>query len=537
VALTIEPAISGWTPGHASLDRATGVVAFRVDDTGIGIASDKHQVIFEAFQQADGTTSRKYGGTGLGLSISREIAKLLGGEIRLSSSVGKGSSFTLYLPSVYVSAQTTTARAEVSLETRLAVDRALAADDLPVDDNPLDDDRSLIEPGDRVLLIIENDMSFARILMDLGRARQFRCLASVRGDIGLRMARQHRPDAITLDLNLPGLDGWNVLDRLKHDPSTRHIPVHVISITDEPHRGMRLGAKTFVAKPSNPESLEEAFEAIRDFSDRKMKTLLIVEDDDVQRGTLVELIGDGDVEITAVSSGQEAIDQLKEKQFDCIVLDLGLSDMSGLDLLEQMRADRALSQVPVIIYTGKDLTRSEEAELRRLAQTIIIKDVKSPDRLLDETTLFLHRVESALPPAKQRLLDQLHRSDPLLTGKKALVVDDDIRNIFALTSILERHQMEVRYAENGRDALRILGENPDIDVVLMDVMMPEMDGYEATRLIRDNTTFEDLPIIAITAKAMKGDREKCINAGASDYVTKPVDSDQLISLLRVWLSR
>jgi len=537
VTLTIEPATTGWTAGHASLDRATSVIAFRVDDTGIGIASDKHQVIFEAFQQADGTTSRKYGGTGLGLSISREIAKLLGGEIRLSSSVGQGSSFTLFLPSVYVSALTSTARAEVPVETRLAVDRALAADEMPVDDNPLSDDRSLIEPGDRVLLIIENDLAFARILMDLGRQRQFRCLAAVRGDVGLQMARQHRPDAITLDLDLPGLDGWNVLDRLKHDPSTRHIPVHVISVTDDPHRGMRLGAKTFVAKPSDVDSLGEAFQAIRDFSDRKLRTLLIVEDDAVQRETLVELIGDGDVEITAVGSGHEAVDQLQQKRFDCIVLDLGLSDMSGLDLLEKMRADRAMSQVPVIIYTGKDLTRAEEAELRRLAQTIIIKDVKSPDRLLDETTLFLHRVESALPPDKQRLLDQLHRSDPTLTGKKALVVDDDIRNIFALTSILERYEMDVQYAENGHDALKLLGEHPDIDVVLMDVMMPEMDGYEATRRIRDNAAFEDLPIIAITAKAMKGDREKCINAGASDYVTKPVDSDQLISLLRVWLSK
>ena len=251
----------------------------------------------------------------------------------------------------------------------------------------------------------------------------------------------------------------------------------------------------------------------------------------------MELIGDGDVQITAVGSGGEAIEQLNEKQFDCIVLDLGLSDMSGLDLLEQMRSDRTLSQVPVIIYTGKDLSRSEESELRRLAQTIIIKDVKSPERLLDETTLFLHRVESALPPDKQRLLEQLHRSDPTLTGKKALVVDDDIRNIFALTSILERYEMDVQYAENGHDALKILGDNPNIDVVLMDVMMPEMDGYEATRRIRDNASFAELPIIAITAKAMKGDREKCINAGASDYVTKPVDSDQLISLLRVWLSK
>jgi CheY-like chemotaxis protein len=538
VTLTIEPATAGWSPGHPGLDRATNVVAFRVEDTGIGIAPDKHQVIFEAFQQADGTTSRKYGGTGLGLSISREIAKLLGGEIRLTSVVGHGSSFTLFLPSVYVSTLTGAERvAAVPVETRIAVDRALAAEEVPVDDNPLNDDRQRIQPGDRVLLIIENDQAYARILMDLGREHDFRVLASIRGDIGLNMARQHRPDAITLDLDLPGLDGWNVLDRLKHDASTRHIPVHVISVTDDPHRGMRLGAKTFWAKPNERESLNEAFDTIREFNDRKLRTLLIVEDDEVQRNTLVELIGDRDVEITAVGTGQEALDQMDRQQFDCIVLDLGLNDMSGLQLLERMRSDKAMSQVPVIIYTGKELTRTEEAELRQLAQTIIIKDVKSPERLLDETTLFLHRVESALPPEKQRLLDQLHRNDPTLTGKKALVVDDDIRNIFALTSILERYEMEVQYAENGHDALRMLNENPDIDVVLMDVMMPEMDGYEATRRIRDNATFEDLPIIAITAKAMKGDREKCINAGASDYVTKPVDSDQLISLLRVWLSR
>ena len=378
--------------------------------------------------------------------------------------------------------------ADVPVETRLAVDRALAADEIPVDDNPLNDDRQRIQPGDRVLLIIENDHAFARILMDLGREHEFRVLAAVRGDIGLQMARQHRPDAITLDLDMPGIDGWNVLDRLKHDTSTRHIPVHVISVTDDPHRGMRLGAKTFWAKPSEKESLNEAFDAIREFSDRKLRTLLIIEDDDVQRNTLVELIGDRDVQITAVGSGEEALEQLGQKPFDCIVLDLGLHDMSGLQMLERMRSDKAMSQVPVIIYTGKELTKAEETELRQLAQTIIIKDVKSPERLLDETTLFLHRVESALPPEKQRLLDQLHRSDPTLTGKKALVVDDDIRNIFALTSILERHEMDVQYAENGHDALKMLNENPDIDVVLMDVMMPEMDGYEATRRIRNNST-------------------------------------------------
>ena len=374
--------------------------------------------------------------------------------------------------------------------------------------------------------------------MDLGREHDFRVLAAVRGDIGLQMARQHRPDAITLDLDLPGLDGWNVLDRLKHDASTRHIPVHVISVTDDPHRGMRLGAKTFWAKPSEQESLNEAFDAIREFTDRKLRTLLIVEDDEVQRNTLVELIGDRDVEITAVGSGQEALDQLGAA---AVRLHRARPRPARHERAAAARAD-ALRQGDVagagdhLHRQGADQGRGSRS-CAQLAQTIIIKDVKSPERLLDETTLFLHRVESALPPEKQRLLDQLHRSDPTLTGKKALVVDDDIRNIFALTSILERYEMDVQYAENGHDALKMLNENPDIDVVLMDVMMPEMDGYEATRRIRDNTTFEDLPIIAITAKAMKGDREKCINAGASDYVTKPVDSDQLISLLRVWLSR
>jgi CheY-like chemotaxis protein len=313
--------------------------------------------------------------------------------------------------------------------------------------------------------------------------------------------------------------------------------VHDITASDEQPRSTRLGANTVLHKSAERDELDDAFDAIRAFHDRKLRTLLIVEDDEVQRDTLVELIGDRDIQITAVAGGREALARMRQQTFDCIVLDLGLADMSGLEMLEAMRADTALSPVPVIIYTGKELSKAEENELRRLAQTVIIKDVKSPERLLDEISLFLHRVESSLPPGKQRLLDELHRSDPALTGKKALVVDDDIRNIFALTGVLERHQMDVRYAENGHDALRLLDENPDIDVVLMDVMMPEMDGYEATRRIRDIAAFENLPIIAITAKAMKGDREKCIDAGASDYVTKPVDSDQLIGLLRVWLSR
>ncbi|HEV3484495.1 MAG TPA: response regulator, partial [Vicinamibacterales bacterium] len=320
-------------------------------------------------------------------------------------------------------------------------------------------------------------------------------------------------------------------------PATRHIPVHIISMLEEAHRGMRLGAMAHLSKPVDREALDQAFNSIRGFIDRKVKNLLVVEDNDVERQSIVELIGNGDVKTTAVAPGEEALRALESQAFDCLVLDLGLSDMSGFDLLERMKGSPRLSQIPVIVYTGKDLTKKQETELRRLAETIIVKDVKSPDRLLDETALFLHRVESNLPMEKRRILEQLHQHDPALVGRKALIVDDDIRNIFALTSVLEQHDVEVYYAENGRDGIRMLEEIPGIDVVLMDVMMPEMDGYEAMRRIREKKRFRSLPIIALTAKAMKGDREKCIEAGASDYVTKPVDTEQLISLLRVWLSR
>jgi CheY-like chemotaxis protein len=306
---------------------------------------------------------------------------------------------------------------------------------------------------------------------------------------------------------------------------------------EEAQRGMRLGAMAHLTKPVDREALDQAFTAIGGFIDRKVKTLLVVEDDDTERRSIVELIGNGDVQTTAVATGGEALEQLERTTFDCLVLDLGLSDMDGFQLLERMKENPRLSQIPVIVYTGKDLTKRQETELRRFAETIIIKDVKSPDRLLDETALFLHRVESDLPPEKRRILEQLHYHDPALAGRRALVVDDDIRNIFALTSVLEEHDVEVLYAENGRDGLAILDERPDVDVILMDVMMPEMDGYEAMRLIRQKPQFANLPIIALTAKAMKGDREKCIEAGASDYVTKPVDTEQLVSLLRVWLSR
>jgi HAMP domain-containing protein/CheY-like chemotaxis protein/signal transduction histidine kinase len=537
VALSIEIASAGWNADQAALNHAAQVIAFRVSDTGIGIPADKHRIIFEAFQQADGTTSRKYGGTGLGLSISREIARLLGGEIRLTSEPGVGSTFVLFLPQTYHAshiehpAVPAGALASKPTSIEIAVDETLLAE------TAIQDDRDRIAAGDRVVLIIENDLSFASILADMAHEKGFKVLAAARGDVGLAMAKRYQPDAITLDIDLPVMDGWSILDRLKHDSTTRHIPVHIISMMEEVQRGMRLGAIAYLPKPVEREALDSAFNTIHGFIDRKVRNLLVVEDDDVERASIVELIGNGDVKTTAVASGEEALRALESQNYDCLVLDLGLNDMNGFELLERMKARPQLSQIPVIVYTGKELTKKQETELRRLAETIIIKDVKSPDRLLDETALFLHRVESNLPADKRRMLEQLHLHDPALSGRKAFIVDDDIRNIFALTSVLEQHDMDVSYAENGKDALRILEDDPDINVVLMDVMMPEMDGYEAMRRIREQKAFKSLPIIALTAKAMKGDREKCIDAGASDYITKPVDTEQLLSLLRVWLSR
>jgi PAS domain S-box-containing protein len=542
VDLAIDVATDGWSPDNRPLSRAGRVIAFRVTDTGIGIPAEKHRIIFEAFQQADGTTSRKYGGTGLGLSISREIARLLGGEIRLTSEVGRGSVFALYLPET-LAPTVIDARTELNGPRQARPHRAPAP---PPDSTPFDlatmgsvipDDRANVAAGDKVLLIVEDDLRFAPILLDAARERGFKGVVAGQGDTGLEMARHIRPDAITLDIDLPVLDGWTVLDRLKHDPATCHIPVHIISATDEVQRGLKLGAIGHVGKPATLEEVGAALATIGGFVDGKVKNLLIVEDNDVERNSIVERIGSGDLQTTAVATGAEALSALERTRFDCMVLDLGLSDMSGFDLLDKMRSSAALSQIPVIVYTGKDLTKKQETELRRVAETIIIKDVKSLDRLLDETTLFLHRVEGNLPESKRKLLERLHSTDPALTGKKVLVVDDDMRNIFALTSVLEQYEMEVVYAENGKDAIETLTNTSGIDVVLMDVMMPEMDGYEATRAIRKIRKFKSLPIIAVTAKAMKGDREKCIESGASDYVAKPVDTEQLISLLRMWLYR
>jgi CheY-like chemotaxis protein len=389
------------------------------------------------------------------------------------------------------------------------------------------------------VLVIENDQNFAKVLLDMARDKGYKGVVELDGEAGLKAAREVRPDAITLDIDMPGMDGLEVLDRLKRDPETRHVPVHIISGMEQKREGLKAGAIAFLAKPVSKEALDTAFARISSFIDTVPKKLLVVEDNEAQRQSIVELIAHDDVEITAVASADEARNKLQEKHFDCMVLDLGLANdgMSGFDLLEKVKSDPENHDLPIIIYTGKDLSPADETKVKKYAETIIVKDVKSPERLLDETALFLHRVEARLPEQKRKMLEHLHDADSVVAGKKVLVVDDDVRNIFSLTSMLEDHGMVVRFAENGKQAIEQLGKDPDVDVILMDVMMPEMDGYETTKAIRAMDQFKALPIIALTAKAMKGDREKCIAAGASDYITKPVDTDQLLSLLRVWLYR
>ncbi|MCV3212284.1 response regulator, partial [Plectonema radiosum NIES-515] len=404
-------------------------------------------------------------------------------------------------------------------------------------ESAIEDDRQNILIGDRTLLIIEDDLKFARILLDLAREQNFKTLVASRGDVGLAMAREFQPAAIMLDIRLPMMDGWTVLDRLKHDPNTRHIPIHIMTVEEGQKRSLQQGAIAYLQKPIPSEALFHALRNIKAFVERKVKNLLVVEDNELQRRSIVELIGNGDVAITAVGTATEALTVLNTTHFDCLVLDLGLPDMNGFELIEQIKQQPNLNYLPIIIYTGKELTYQEETELRRISDTIIVKDARSPERLLDETSLFLHRLQSNLPIDQQLLLEQLRQSDPVLAGKKVLIVDDDIRNIFALTSLLEPYQMEIFYAENGRDGITMLQNNPNINIVLMDVMMPGMDGYETMQGIRALDEFQNIPMIALTAKAMKGDREKCISAGASDYITKPVDTEQLLSLLRVWLYR
>jgi tubulin-specific chaperone A len=558
-------------------------LAFSVRDQGIGIPADKQALIFEAFKQADGSTSRTYGGTGLGLSISRELTKLLGGVIRLRSKEGEGSEFTVVLPEEYAgpaSSQFTAVRAlppdsgepdAEDLTPRAPGDHApgaAPAASAPEAGEPVrvappakprakaasrpaqpvqadagqapapsrvKDDRRAINPGDKTLLIIEDDPHFCTVLRDLARERGFKCLIAEDGETGLHFADFHRPSAIILDIGLPGIDGWTVMERLKSNPETRHIPVHFMSAADTSLDALRMGAVGFLTKPVSLDKIDQAMSRFESILSRPVGRLLVVEDDEVQREAIKSLIGGGDVEITAVGLASEAIAELRSSRYDCMILDLGLSDISGFDLLETIRTDQTLPRVPIIVYTGRDITQDEERKLHRYAESIIIKGARSPERLLEESALFLHRVESSLPKDPDRPLRLGHDKDAVLAGRRVLLTDDDMRNVFALTSLLEEKGIEPIIARNGRECLDRLDEHPDVELILMDIMMPKMDGYEAMRAIRKDPRFKKLPIIALTAKAMSGDRAKCIEAGASDYLAKPVNTDKLISMLRVWL--
>jgi HAMP domain-containing protein/CheY-like chemotaxis protein len=537
VKLTVSPVTSGWNADHPVLKHAPSVVAFEVSDTGIGIPPEKQRIIFEAFQQADAGTSRKYGGTGLGLAISRELANLLGGEIQLRSMPGAGSTFTLYLPLTYLGA--------ASLRTPAAADGVQPAHggalvqtrlvERPIEQ--LIDDRDNLAAHDSVVLIVEDDPHYSRVMVDLAKGEGFKVLVAHRGADALALARAHHPTAISLDIFLPDMLGWTVLSQLKQDPTTRHIPVQIVTLDEDRHHGLARGAFSFVQKPTTTEGLENAFARIKGYAKSRRKRLLLVEDNEAERQGVTELLGSDDIEIMTADTGASALLQLRDNSIDCVVLDLKLPDMSGFEVLERIRDDASLCDIPVVVFTGRELSPDEDAKLHTMARSVVVKGVESPERLLDETALFLHRVVADLPQGKQRMLERLHSSDEDLIRRTVLLVDDDARNIFALSSVLERRGMEVLTATTGSEAIAVLGARSDVAIVLMDIMMPGMDGYETIQAIRSDPTYRRLPILALTAKAMKGDREKCLEAGASDYLAKPVNIQQLMSALRMWLHR
>ncbi|OOQ45117.1 hybrid sensor histidine kinase/response regulator [Pseudomonas fluorescens] len=534
VKISIAPAVSGWSVDNSELNRADAVVAFVVTDTGIGVSAGKQKLIFEAFQQGDTGTSRKYGGTGLGLSISRELAHRLGGELRLiPGEIGKGSTFALYVPLRTQDAQGQTLDESATEAVPGQVKRDLMS-------NPTAqvlDDRESVQPGDQVLLMLEGDARFASILLEAAHQKGFRAIVTTRGADALELVERFKPAAITLDPGLTDIDGWSLLEQLKRNFATRHIPVQIISIADDHTRGLRYGAFDYLLKPVTADEIQNALAAIVAFARRKTRDLLLIDGDEGNRARILDLLDNTDVKITATDSGADAMKKLAKKRYDCMAINLKLPDASGIRFLEALQEDHAMRELPIVVYGAETLTKPEHERFRTLLGKSVIKAVQSPERILDETALFLHRVVARLSQTQRRMLEKLYEGSDSLEGKKALVVDDDVRNIFALTSVLESNKMLVATAENGRTAIELLQQQPDTDIVLMDIMMPEMDGFETMRQIRTFKRFEALPMIALTAKAMMGDREKCIEAGASDYVSKPVDTDQLLSLMRKWLYR